>query len=94
MGATVKKCEVSARDKEICLRVGPHLRELGLFLAGIDIIGNYLIEINVTSPTGLVALNQLDHIQAEMIFWDKAENIIETRGMPYFSQTRKPIDEF
>lgn len=71
MGGTVAACELSPRDLEICTAIGPRLRELGLFFVGIDIIGNYLIEINVTSPTGLVALNELNGIQSEKIFWDK-----------------------
>jgi glutathione synthase len=76
MGGTVEKCDLSARDLEICKIIGPRLRELGLFFVGIDIIGDYLNEINVTSPTGLAALTELNGIKAESIFWDKVEKIM------------------
>lgn len=86
MGGTVEKCDLSARDLEICKLIGPRLRELGLFFVGIDIIGDYLIEINVTSPTGLVPLNQFNGIKAEKIFWDKAEIIIGNKnGSKYYN---------
>jgi glutathione synthase len=80
MGGTVGPCEISARDREICETIGPRLRDLGLFFVGIDVIGEYLIEINVTSPTGTVALKELTGIDISRIFWDRAEKIIENKG--------------
>jgi glutathione synthase len=89
MGGSVEKCDLSARDIEICETIGPRLRALGLFFVGIDVIGNYLIEINVTSPTGLVPLKQLNGIKAEAIFWDKAEKIIDKgeHGSQYYNSS-------
>ncbi len=57
MGATGKGQELSARDREICEAVGPILKEHGVLFAGIDVIGDYLTEINVTSPTGIRELD-------------------------------------
>ena len=52
VGGTAKPTELTARDREICERLGPELKRRGLLFAGIDVIGPYLTEINVTSPTG------------------------------------------
>lgn len=57
MGATGEGRELSARDREICARVGPVLVEKGVIFAGLDVIGDYLTEINVTSPTGIRELD-------------------------------------
>lgn len=59
-GAKAEKMELTKRDKEICDALGPTLRERGLFLTGIDVIGDYLTEINVTSPTGLIVSDKLE----------------------------------
>jgi hypothetical protein len=53
--------------------VGPTLREKGLVFVGIDVIGDYLTEINVTSPTGIQEINQLDGVQLEVSLWDAME---------------------
>ncbi|MBT8101039.1 MAG: glutathione synthase [Gammaproteobacteria bacterium] len=58
MGAKGQGQELSDRDREICERVGPVLRERGVLFAGIDVIGDYLTEINVTSPTGIRELDR------------------------------------
>ncbi len=58
VGARTEKSELTKRDNEICAILKPVLRERGLFLAGIDVIGDYLTEINVTSPTGLIVADQ------------------------------------
>lgn len=60
-GAKGEKLQLTARDREICAALGPVLRERGLFLTGIDVIGDYLTEINVTSPTGLIIADKLDN---------------------------------
>jgi len=57
VGARVESIELTARDKEICEAIGPTLKESGLLFVGIDIIGRYLTEINVTSPTGIREIN-------------------------------------
>lgn len=58
-GGKATRSPVDARDREICARLAPDLRQLGLFLAGIDVIGGRLTEVNVTSPTGLVEIEAL-----------------------------------
>ncbi len=73
LGGTPHPTELTMRDKEICAIIGPTLREMGLYFAGIDVIGDYLIEINVTSPTGLQGINKMYNLQGdarmEMLFW-------------------------
>ena len=59
-GARAEKAELTARDREICAALAPVLRTEGLFFAGIDVIGDSLTEINVTSPTGLVTADELE----------------------------------
>ena len=62
---------MTERDLAICAAIAPKLRELGLLFVGIDIIGDYLTEINVTSPTGIQEINRLMDIQVEKILTDK-----------------------
>ena len=73
LGGTPHVTDLTNRDKEICAIIGPTLRDMGLYFAGIDVIGDYLIEINVTSPTGLQGINMLYNLQGdnrmEMLFW-------------------------
>ena len=72
-GGTAKKVGLMRRDKEICLVLSKVLKEHQLFFVGIDIIGDYLTEINVTSPTGMKQINALNNTNLEKIFWDKLE---------------------
>ena len=72
-GGLAKKTELVYRDKEIVNTIGKELKELDLFFVGIDIIGNYLTEINVTSPTGIKQINKLNDVKLEQVFWDKLE---------------------
>ena len=67
VGATVAACELEPRDKEICQKIAPTLIDMGLIFVGIDIIGEYLTEINVTSPTGIQEINPMMNIQIEKI---------------------------
>jgi len=60
IGGRAELAPLTERDREICATIAPALRARGLFLAGIDVIGDYLTEINVTSPTGLVIADQLE----------------------------------
>jgi len=69
LGGLPELCDYSPRDREICDRIGPTLKERGLYLAGIDVIGDYLIEINVTSPTGLRVINRLYDVDLAKDFW-------------------------
>ena len=67
------KTELVYRDKLIVETLGPELRKNDLFFVGIDIIGDYLTEINVTSPTGIKQINMLNEVNLEKTFWDKLE---------------------
>ena len=64
---------LSKRDQAICEAIGPTLKEQGLIFVGIDIIGDYLTEINVTSPTGIQEINRLENIHIEALIWDAIE---------------------
>ncbi|MFT5441891.1 MAG: glutathione synthase [Myxococcota bacterium] len=73
VGACAKKAEITARDLEIISRVGPVLKAEGLFFVGIDVIGDCLTEINVTSPTGIQEINELDNTCLEAKVLDGVE---------------------
>ena len=73
VGGTAEPATLSRRDKEICARLGPELKKRGLIFTGIDVIGNYLTEINVTSPTGLQEIARFDGTRPEMKIWDAIE---------------------
>ena len=72
-GGKAKKTDLVFRDREIIESVGPQLAKKNLFFVGIDIIGDYLTEINVTSPTGIKQINTLNNVNLEKLFWDKLE---------------------
>ena len=63
----------SNRDQEICDRLKLYIKERGLIFVGIDIIGDFLIEINVTSPTGIQEINRLNNLSLEKDIWDAIE---------------------
>ena len=71
VGGKPIKTSLNKNDKLICETISPHLKAKGLFFVGIDVIGNYLTEINVTSPTGVREINRLNKTKIEEIFWDK-----------------------
>ena len=73
MGATARGQELSARDRDICRRVGPVLREHGVVFAGIDVIGDYLTEVNVTSPTGIRELDRQFSLNIAGLMFDAIE---------------------
>ncbi len=73
VGGRPEKVGLTARDLEICARIGPTLREKGQVFVGIDVIGDYLTEINVTSPTGLQELQRFDGIDVAALIWDVIE---------------------
>jgi glutathione synthase len=72
-GGIARKTSLVHRDKEICMSLKKILKKEKLFFVGIDIIGNYLTEINVTSPTGIKQINALNKTNIEKLFWDKLE---------------------
>jgi glutathione synthase len=75
VGGTAEATELSAREQEICARIGPELKKRGLLFVGIDVIGGMMTEINVTSPTGARALKRLSGVDAIAAMWD----VIETK---------------
>jgi glutathione synthase len=72
-GGTAKKVGLVRRDKKICSILKPFLKKTKLFFTGVDVIGNYLTEINVTSPTGIQEINKLNGVKLEEFFWDRVE---------------------
>jgi glutathione synthase len=72
-GGTAVQCELTARDREIAEAVGGELKKRGLVLVGLDVVGGYLTEINVTSPTGVQEINKFNKVKLESQFWDVVE---------------------
>jgi len=72
-GGTPRETDLTAREREICRTIGPHLRARGLLFVGIDVIGGWLTEINVTSPTGVRAIKTLGGPDCAAILWDVIE---------------------
>ena len=73
VGGRPEKVALSDRDIEICARIGPLLHEKGQVFVGIDVIGNYLTEINVTSPTGIQELERFDGVNIAEQIWEAIE---------------------
>ena len=73
VGGRPEKVGLTERDREICAAIGPLLREKGQIFVGIDVIGDYLTEINVTSPTGIQELERFDGINAAEKIWEAIE---------------------
>ncbi|MCZ6914280.1 MAG: glutathione synthase, partial [Rickettsia endosymbiont of Ixodes persulcatus] len=67
---------LSEGDRRICQQVGPILRERGLVFVGLDVIGNYLTEINITSPTGVRELDKQCDLNISSLFLDIIENTL------------------
>lgn len=78
VGGTPEPVELTEREHEICDRLGSDLRRRGLILAGIDVIGGYLTEINVTSPTGVREVEKFGGNDIAKLVWDAVENKIST----------------
>lgn len=72
-GGRPEKTELTKRELEICTRIGPSLRERGFILVGIDVIGDYMTEINVTSPTGIREIKRFGGADVAALFWDSIE---------------------
>ncbi|MDP2699272.1 glutathione synthase [Thalassospira sp.] len=73
VGGVAEKSMLTAREIEICERIGPELKKRDLIFVGIDVIGDYMTEINVTSPTGLQEINRFDGSKLESLIWDAIE---------------------
>ena len=69
VGGRPEKVDLTDRDREICARIGPLLREKGQIFVGIDVIGDWLTEINVTSPTGIQELERFDGVNIAEKIW-------------------------
>jgi glutathione synthase len=73
VGGTPVKTTLTDRERDICAAIGPELRARGMIFVGIDVIGDFLTEINVTSPTGLQEVARFDGIHLERAIWDAIE---------------------
>ena len=73
VGGRPEKIGLTTRDREICAAIGPLLKEKGQVFVGIDVIGDYLTEINVTSPTGIQELERFDGVNIAEIIWKAIE---------------------
>jgi len=78
VGGRAEAVELTPRDREICAAIGPQLKARGLLFVGIDVIGEWLTEINVTSPTGAVALKTFSGVDAADILWQRVEALRAT----------------
>ena len=87
-GGQPQKTTLTAREKEICQKIGPSLREQGLVFVGIDVIGDYLTEINVTSPTGIQEINRLDGVRLEQTLWNAIEARLATAKKPSYAASK------
>jgi glutathione synthase len=81
MGATGEGRELTDRDRWICSKVGPVLKERGVVFAGIDVIGDYLTEVNVTSPTGIRELDSLFSLNIAATLFDAIETRLDNAGV-------------
>ena len=72
-GGTAHATKLTDREREICAALGPELKARGLLFVGIDVIGGHLTEINVTSPTGIVAIDAFDGSDTPARIWDAIE---------------------
>src|SRR5436190_13719331 len=73
VGGRAVKTELTPRERDICAAIGPALRQQGLVFVGIDVIGDYMTEINVTSPTGIQEIARLDGVDLSAPIWDAIE---------------------
>ncbi len=80
VGGRAEPVRLTPRDREICARVGPELKARGLLFVGLDVIGEYVTEINVTSPTGLQEIARFDGVDLAERIWDAIEAKLSERG--------------
>jgi len=79
-GGAAFATDLSAREQEICARLAPELRHRGMIFVGIDVIGGYLTEINVTSPTGIVAIDRFNGTDTPALIWAAIEARLQVRA--------------
>ena len=73
VGGKAVKTDMTERELEICARIGPELKKRGFMLVGIDVIGDVMTEINVTSPTGIREVKKFGGADIAALFWDAVE---------------------
>ena len=78
-GGTAHETQLTDREREICAALGPELKARGLIFVGIDVIGGHLTEINVTSPTGIVAIDKFNGSDTPGLIWDAIERRVAAR---------------
>ncbi|MCF2513777.1 glutathione synthase [Sphingomonas sp. G124] len=78
-GGTALATELTERELEICEAIGPELKSRGLLFVGIDVIGGMLTEINVTSPTGIVAIDRFNGTDTPALIWDAIETKVAAK---------------
>jgi len=76
VGGRAEKTKISDEEYDICAQIGPDLKKRGLVVVGIDVIGGYLTEINVTSPTGIHEINAFNQVHLEIDIWNCIEDIL------------------
>ncbi len=79
-GGSAHATDLTPRERHICDRLGPELAARGLVFVGIDVIGGYLTEINVTSPTGIVAIDRFNGTDTPALIWDAIEARLARAG--------------
>jgi glutathione synthase len=83
VGGYAERADLTSRDREVCAAIGPALRARGLIFVGIDMIGDYLTEINVTSPTGIREIDRLAGTRIAADVWHAVEHkAVEHRNLP------------
>jgi glutathione synthase len=78
-GGRPEPAELTAREREICEAIGPELKKRGLIFVGIDVIGDYLTEVNVTSPTGIREVRRFGGPDIAALIWDAVEEKVRSR---------------
>jgi glutathione synthase len=73
VGGRAEATELTTREREICVRIGPALKARGFLFVGIDVIGDYMTEINVTSPTGIREVKRFGGADVASLLWDAIE---------------------
>ncbi|HET9354806.1 MAG TPA: glutathione synthase [Sphingomicrobium sp.] len=83
VGGTARRTELTPREQEICAALGPELKRRGLLFVGIDVIGGeWLTEINVTSPTGILAIDRFNGTDTAALIWQAIESKIRSKAAP------------
>ncbi|HTO40951.1 MAG TPA: glutathione synthase, partial [Rhizomicrobium sp.] len=80
VGGRPEATELTPREKDICAALAPELKRRGLLFTGIDVIGDYLTEINVTSPTGIWEVKRFGGADIAALLWDAIESKLKARN--------------